>query len=505
VARSARIVAGLLAALVLGCSVEVPEGRFACATSADCPSGMECRPSAGGARRCFLPGGTALDAGPLDAARLDAARSDAGVVVPVDAGPPPCDSAEGVDESVGAFVREGGMGDGTSPSSPLGSLAAAIPLARTGRTHVYVATGTYTDVLDVTSPPAGLVIDGGWRASGGVWTRDCDVGREATLIAPPAPIAMRITDALLGIELRHLTIETSPPGAAGGSRVALVVQGTDSAVTLVDVHLHARGGEQGAAAGPAAPAPAPACDGTSSCSTGADGSGAGAGADAAPADAFDAAGYTPVDGGRGTPGQPGYNGMLGEMGHTAATGCCDLCNGGGGCSTTCTGTAFVPTGRCGCAGQPGGAGEPGRGGGASVGLLVVGAAATVSARWSTIESEAGGAGSAGGMPADPSTPTDGVAGSADCCTSCRVASACPACSCFRETCTTYSSRPGSRGGAAGASGSGGGGAGGPSYSVVTVGASFVADSATTSMLLHGAGGAGGGASNAGASGTVLRL
>jgi hypothetical protein len=441
----------------------------------------------------------------MDASVRDA--SDGGLDTPrADVGPPPCDP-EGTPDLGGVFVREGGTGDGTSPSSPLGSLSAALALARTGRTTIHVAQGTYTEVLDLVSPPAGLVIDGGWEVLGAVWRRDCVDGRAGTLLAPAAPVAARIDGASLGVRLAHLTIETAPPAAAprdtaGGSRTALLVTGAGSAVTLEDVVLRARGGEDGGAAADPRPADAPSCDRVA-CGDGGRGSSGGAGGDGTPADVFDAAGYQPVDGQFGIEGGPGNPGTPGQAGYTAATNCCGLCNGGGGCSTTCNAEASVPAGRCGCGGRPGGAGAPGRGGGASVGLLIVGADATVSATYTSIESEAGGDGSAGGPAALPSPPTSGAPGTSECCTSCRVASPCPACSCFRESCTTHETTAGGVGGAAGTSGPGGAGAGGPSYSVVSVGgARFVGATGATNSLLHGAGGAGP-AGNDGGAGTLL--
>jgi hypothetical protein len=484
--------------LAVACSADVPEGRLRCVTADDCPSGWFCRTNEAAAElRCYSTA-TGMDGGPLDGGGVDGGGFDASLP---DAGPPPCDDMEMPDEATGVFVLAGATGGDGSRTSPLGTIAAALPIARTGRPNIYVGNGRYPEALALDAPPPGLVIDGGWNVTG-IWTRDCETGREATLIASPEAVGMRITDATGGVTLRHLTIETSPPGtpsagAAGGSRIALLVAGANSAVSLYDVHLRARDGEPGGAAGEGAVGAMPACGGLS-CSDGGGGGSGSRGPDATPGGTFDATGFTQASGEPGTMGSPGHDGAAGGAAYRAATNCCGLCNGGGGCSTVCNATADVPQGRCGCGGQPGEPGAGGPGGGASVGLLVLGMDAVVSSMWTFVETGNGGAGAPGGAPGDPSAPTAGTMGMAECCTFCRVESACPACSCYREMCMTHTSTAGTMGGPAGASGVGGGGAGGPSYAVVTVdGARYLGDA--TSALLHRAGGAGGGADNAGAS------
>ena len=494
-------------ALTVACSADVPEGRLRCATPDDCPSEWYCRPNGAiGELRCYstptgADGGRPLDAGrPVDGG-VDGGAIDASLP---DAGPPPCDTSETPDEATGVFVLAGAMGGDGSRSSPLGTIAAALPIARTGRPHIYVGNGRYPEALALDAPPSELVIDGGWNVTG-IWTRDCETGRAATLIASPDAVGMRITDATGGVELRHLTIETSPPGTpgadtAGGSRIALLVRGANSAVSLYDVHLRARDAEPGGPASDGSPGALPACGGVG-CSDGGTGAGGARGPDAVAGGAFDATGYTRADDEPGTIGAPGNNGVVGGPAYQAATNCCGLCNGGGGCSTVCNATADVPQGRCGCGGQPGAPGLGGPSGGASVGLLVVGMDAVVTSMWTFVESGNGGAGATGGAPGEPSAPTAGAMGMAECCTSCRVESACPACSCYRESCTTHTSAAGTPGGPAGSSGAGGGGAGGPSYAVVTVdGSRYLGDA--TSSLAHLAGGAGAGADNAGASADV---
>ncbi len=375
-------------ALAASCSADIPEGRLRCASDANCPSGWTCRMSdLAGELRCYSTaegvdagpppdGGPGIDAGPGMDAGADASRPDAG--------PPPCDPAETPDEITGVFVLAGATGGDGSQSSPLGSISAALPIARIGRPHVYLGNGRYPEAISIDAPPAGFVIDGGWNVTG-IWSRDCTTGRAATLIASPETIGLHLANATAGAELRHLTIETSPPGVAsadtpGASRVALLVDGAASAVSLYDVHLRARDGEAAGASSNGAAAAAPACDGLT-CGDGAAGGPGGPGPNAAPADAFSASGYAAQNGSPGTMGAAGHDGAMGGPARTAATNCCGDCNGGGLCSTSCNTAAYVPQGRCGCGGRPGGPGPGGRGGGASTGLLVAGMDAVVNARF----------------------------------------------------------------------------------------------------------------------------
>ncbi|MDW8363564.1 MAG: hypothetical protein RMK74_14280, partial [Myxococcales bacterium] len=228
-----------LASMVGACRPELREGVYACVSDDGCPRGWVCI-----AERCYRRGGgphdAALDAVSEADARADgvAEGGDGATDGPVDSGPPvfPCDPEEWPMESGAVFVLAGASGDGSSPATPTGSLASALPLTRAGRTRVYVGMGRYEEPFDVDAPVAGLVIDGGWDVRGAVWRRDCARGRDGTLFASPTAVGGTIQNAREGLRIRNVTIATNPftglapEGMSGRSSMGLVVQGERSAV-----------------------------------------------------------------------------------------------------------------------------------------------------------------------------------------------------------------------------------------------------------------------------------
>ncbi|MCS6800241.1 MAG: hypothetical protein NZ898_17255, partial [Myxococcota bacterium] len=302
-----------------------------------------------------------------------------------------------------------------------GSLASALPLTRAGRTRVYVGMGRYEESVDLEMPVAGLVIDGGWDVRGAVWRRDCARGRDGTLFASPTSVGGVIRNATGGLTLRNLTIATNPftgpapEGMSGRSSIGLVVRGEESVVVLENVVIHAGHG-QAAGAAPSAPdAPEPVCDGVSGCRRDSmDGGGGVPGEPGYDGDAvmvsgtFDATGYHPVDGRNGAMGGNGGHGARGTWMSVDVAQCCmGGCSSSDNCMPACPAATLHLAGLCGCGGRAAAPGSGGRGGGASVALLVAERNAWVEARWSGLRSGHGGAGSRGGIPGRASMPTEG--------------------------------------------------------------------------------------------------
>ena len=81
---SNQLFVALLSIAILGCSPTLQDGRFTCATNADCPTDFSCR--AGLCYRGESDAGPENDAPPMDAPPSDGGDVDTGTTG--DAGPP---------------------------------------------------------------------------------------------------------------------------------------------------------------------------------------------------------------------------------------------------------------------------------------------------------------------------------------------------------------------------------------------------------------------------------
>jgi hypothetical protein len=433
-----------------------------------------------------------------------------------------CDPAYSPDPTTGVFVDGVGGNDTTgsgNAASPYASITKGIAAAHAaGVPNVYVAPGTYSESLAITDAPAGVVVEGGWTVSNGVWGQDCTAtARDNTTLVGGA-VAVTATAVQHASGFVHMTIESTTPATAtntdGTSSIGVLVSGDDSVVFLTDVAVTAaNGGAGGAAAGGANGGNATGYG--VPCSNGANGAAGATGSAAGSQGTFTATGFVSADGKTGAFGAAGNAGTSGGEGQYQALYTCS--EGCGRCNVELSGGFYAATGYCGAAGNSGWPGTGGRGGGASVAVMVAGAGAALTLQNASLESGIGGSATTGGAGGVGGSPTNGAAASqlcelsqtenaactssSDCCDygafgTCEEDEAyCPA----EVMVCAQGGTAGGRGGAGGAGGAGGGGAGGPSYALVTFGGAIANVDAATS-LVHGAGGsgAGGGANGSGA-------
>lgn len=140
-------------------------------------------------------------------------------------------------ESAGVFVVPGARSDGAGTRlDPLGSIAAAIKLARETRRRVFVCEGTYSERLEIT---AGDDLLGG-LSCGDVWRTG---GKRAVVKAPasPAMVARNVTR-----RARVQGFEIVAPDGAGpsGSSIALLADHAPS-LLVADARLVAGRGADG--------------------------------------------------------------------------------------------------------------------------------------------------------------------------------------------------------------------------------------------------------------------
>lgn len=411
-----------------------------------------------------------------------------------------------VDAATSNAVQDGSM------AAPFAVLDKAIQKAFDGGiTSVYVATGTYkgTTVGGFSKP---LTLSGGWTKGAGGWTRGCDPAlRDATIIVAPneGTPGLYLNANQATVRLEVLTVRstdgTSGQNGTAGSLFGIILQGPNSnpSLELDDVTVAAGRGADGPAPATAGASGNLTCNGRSDCPTFVvDGVQGGAGAQAAKG-TFGPLGYTPSDGKPGNAGTDGTNGVKGTPG-TTCTGCKSGCQGIFPlCSAVSAPNVYGTSGLCGCGGIGGPAGAPGRGGGASVALLVSGGA-TVVATNSLLRSGRGGDASAGGDGGDPGAGTTSSHGTgASCATDikCTQGATCANAGVL-ATCTALPGQPGGDGRPGGVGGPGGGGWGGPSFAVVLIGGATFTPVGST-LDFGNAGKNGDGAVATGNAGTML--
>ncbi len=409
-----------------------------------------------------------------------------------DAGIAPCDPLEVppaggtgiyVSEKTGTNAAGGGSGQ---PSTPFKSIKDALGVAKAlGAPIVVLDEGTYAERVDLANFSKAIRIDGSWKRTGAVWSRDCSPQRaDLTLIQSPDDVAVTVSDLAAGATLSNLAITTRGPlpplpNQPGASRIAVFAKA--SVVALDNVHVVAAAATGGGAASAGTNGTASCVSSVSCVAVPAAGADRGVAPGATTNGAFTASGFAPANGQPGAQsGGAGQNGAPGGAANSRTD--CEVdgqCAANGSSCNSKVGTVVSEVGRCGCGGTGGGPGAAGRGGGASVGIVAVGG--TVTVKYSKIEAGNGGDGAPGGTGGAGGPGSAGIAGAnAECWTAdCCVCGVCPACGCYKQgnwsTCCgrpAPSNRP-IAGGTKGGDGAGGGrgeaggpGAGGPSFTYV---------------------------------------
>lgn len=437
--------------------------------------------SSGGGAGGSIPDGSAGAGGAAGSTVVDASSD----------GPVTCEH-RAVDDATGIFVGSFGNDAGNcgGTSNPCASIRQGIQLAiQYGRSHVYVASGTYVEALDL---QPGIRIEGGWAAIGAMWTPICKpdaANNDAVVIRAPATNNATITaDSFNGeAALAWLTVETKTAANAGESLYGVFVRGApgvQTTLTLENVSVIAHRGGDGATGAPGA---AGSDGATTGCDDGdgANGVTEGAIGDGAPKGMFDRNGYASSAGKPGAPGERGHNGTTSAQPPTCVSSCDSGCRmtPAGACLPTGGYDSCGKAGRAGCGGEPGPGGSGGNGGGSTIGIYAWDASVTIAAGSALAESGAnGGAGGTGG-PAG-----NGVAGMAG-----ESGPACRRCGLDAEGCAIGNVDPGVGGGPGGTGGNGtkggqgGGGSGGFSYAIYKGGTATVIGYETAALSYGNAG------------------
>ncbi|MBI2389782.1 MAG: hypothetical protein HYV09_09340, partial [Deltaproteobacteria bacterium] len=309
---------------------------------------------------------------PVDGATADAAP-DATTGDGADANAPACDPAAVPDDAMGIFASPVGSdasGDGTR-LKPYKSITVAMKAARgLGRSRVFLDVGTYAEAVTFADSTPGIFVEGGWKATGASWTRNCAAGARAqTVIAAPTGVAVLADLVTHRSGLRGVTIATKSKGAtvpdtSGESIIGVFVRGDGSQFALDDVEIVAGSAGNGGAASGGAPGVPIACTGyaCSPIATGTHGAHGSPGPNGAPAKipgSFGFSGFVPADGAAGIKGSNGAPGGPGGAGATRS--CVGSCTGEGGvCGGFCgviSTSRSGETGKCGCPGGGGGLGK----------------------------------------------------------------------------------------------------------------------------------------------------
>ena len=435
-----------------------------------------------------------------------------------------CDGVDGVaNEAI--FVAPDGVNSaagGTSRSDPVETISYALGRAQaTGRDKVFIAGGTYEEVITVAN---GISMFGGFApGSEGEWGRSA--GNPTTVLNRTASggdvtglLAQSITSAT---RLQLLRVVAGSASAPGGSSYGIRAANSP-ALTLDTVTVEAgngaagttggngTSGSDGANGGDGSPgmctnpftggaggAQGTGSQGPTNISGGIGGAGGdpgengsagnpGSGPNPGSSGAADAVGEDGGDGGDGADGGDGTGGSGGTVvagrwisgnGGTGGPGVPGSGGGGGGGGPGFTSPQTGgPGGGGGGAGGTGGTGGgPGSGGGGSFGLFLTNSNPGPAVVNSTIRSGDGGSGGIGGLGAPGGI--GGLGGQAGT---------------FAPGCTIASvAGIGGNGGDGGDGGYGGGGAGGPSFGIYAQGVTGTGGYLTSNSVDHGSGGPGG--------------
>lgn len=446
------------------------------------------------------------DSGPPDLGPMDLGAPDMGPQGPT------CDPLEMPDLQAGIFVAPAPVGndglDGRSPLAAVATLDRAVQVAQSVTDpKLYLATGVYREVLDLSPLSGSVQVSGGWQGTT-TWSHGCGpTERGKTLVGPLEPTAIRIGpgSGVTALRLDRFTVRTKQTCSAGESCIAIHLRGAQ--LEMEDMDVEAGRGGDGAPGVPGMVGGTRACNRFSDCLTSGPptpGQSGARGSDGVRG-SFGPEGYRPGDGQEGQPGGEGDNGTRGGPGEAAfCIFSCGFC--ASGCANnTSTIEDRADGGECGCGGLPGTQGTGGGGGGASVSVLVSGTGAGVDVAWSRLATAGGGDGASGGGGGPGGMPDAGMAGDDkrcyespfDCrpvagpqggCDFCKQGGASGNETSFR---TLAGGSAGGAGAPGGKGGDGGGGSGGSSYGIVKV------NGATASLFMTqfqvGPGGSGAGA------------
>lgn len=389
--------------------------------------------------------------------------------------PPGC-ADRVVDAATGIFAHAANGTDSAScgtQDEPCKSFTAALQRAATkgaGTKYVYLASGTYTGSVELTSAlPANLVVQGAWRTrtaeagTGLEWIRDCRAdtatrtiikGDQAKVITATGAAA----DAGAGLAFGLSTLSVHSKGLAQNGESLYGVFLTQASVRFEDVVIKI---EEGGAGNPGTAGTAGANGAATGCAPAAAGTAGAPGAGSGPT-TFGAGGIT---GGEGIAGGTGGTGATGSAANTA--GACVTCKDTCDAVNTCAGypAAGKLCGTDGLGGCGGGGGKPGAGGGAggsSIGVYAYGGKVEfVRTKTVTGPGGAGGLGAKGGAGGTPAAGAPGTDTVATCFTDCNAL-----------TCATPKKGTGGAAGGTGTAGAlggtGGGGSGGHAFCVVAL-------------------------------------
>jgi hypothetical protein len=366
---------------------------------------------------------------------------------------------------------------------------------------VYVGS-SLTAYVEALTLKAGITVEGGWFATGTMWTPICSASRaSAVAVQAPSGVGTTVSANDLGgpATLRDVTIQSdSQTPVAGESVYGIFASGASTALTLDDVAAATGKAGDGADGTPGAQGASGAAGG---CPAGDGASGAvpGPSGVAGSPGAFAQSGYVLSAGGGG-----GGGGAIGDNGPGGAPGNCQTCLNcvtDPSCETFCGTECYCvsqPTGQTecgepgqgGCAGAGGAGGTGGGGGGSSIVLFVWDAQVVVLggslAAGNGGNGGSGGDGGGGGVGATGEIGGNGIA-------------CIDFCACSENECNAFAFPPtggaaGGTGGDGSAGGQGGGGAGGDSYAVYVGGAGSALVDKSTALAagMPGAGGAVGG-------------
>ena len=426
--------------------------------------------------------------GAVDGA-LDAGSADGSVDSSDAAANGDC-SIRSYDDGLGIFVTTAGtdeLGCGTRAEPCLTVTNAVSQANAVGKAIVYVATGTYTESLDLAHS---VTIEGAWSATGSAWTPACSSNDATVIQAPSSALAAVVVGSINGTAtLRWLQIMAAPAATVPPSQSSygIMALGPTTTLSLEAVTVMASRGGDGAAG---------SVGGTGTAATDAgcvsDGSTAAPG-EAGPSSTgglFTANGYESGDGVVGAGGLAGGSGASGGTVECASCGSCLASH----CEYAANGAGTVcgSPGLAGCGGGGGGGGGGGTGGGSSIALYVWDA--TVTSQDCSFVAGPGGAGGPGGPGGGGGAPSSGVAGApAECLLSCSFPIM-DGGGCTSSYAVENGGSAGGMGQSGGAGGAGGGGAGGWSCGAYVGGAGSLTDFGSTfSASDAGAGGSPAGA------------
>jgi hypothetical protein len=465
-----------LIGLLAGCSL--------CAVAA-----AACSAVLGGIEPGYVPeagldGTTTRDAGGEAGSQKDQNVPDVAVINDVFVSGNDAGCAAPTDPSLGVFVTTGGSdADPCTQTHPCLTIGHALSVAgASGKAIVYVAAGTYTESVTVTS---GDHVFGGYQNDPShKFEPICTNTNQAVTIVAPNDSNKTVTGSNIEdiTQLANLTIMSKAAANAGETLYGVFVTNSNAALVLDNVSVVVAAGGAGAS-GTTGDA---GTNGGSSCSSGDGGSGSApgmAGSPASDAGLFGPSGYAPSSGAAGGAGAAAENGAI-----ITKASCvnCLTCKYLVTCNITDAGKSCGDQGNPGCGGGAGQGGGAGGGGGSSIGVFLWNS--SVASAGGNISAGNGGTGGMGGLGGAGGMGSTGAMGTSG-------ASCTDSCTGLATGCTTStgagSGGQNGNGGNGSNGGPGGGGSGGSSYAVYVGGGGKFSMSETTLSAGDAGSGAGG--------------